>query len=248
MKRENSLPTLLCISINSRYNMKHLSIIIPTYNEQDNIKELIKRIHSNMTKNKIKYEIIIVDDFSEDRTLDIIRQLNGRYPLKVALKKGAKGKAQSLLEGFSKARYSSVAMIDADLQYPPELLYDMLVKMEKVDIMVANRVVQNIKWYRKLLSRIYAKVFGKILLGLPYDIQSGMKVFKKKILKKVDLNPTPWGFDYEFLYKAKNQGYQISQIPIQFDARKNGKSNVTLWTNFELLFGILKLKFEKIRK
>lgn len=248
MKRESSLPTSLCISINLIYNMKHLSIIIPTYNEQDNIKELIKRIHSNMSKNKVKYEIIIVDDFSEDRTLDILRRFNGRYPLKILLKNGAKGKAQSLLEGFSKARYSSVAMIDADLQYPPELLYDMLVKTKNHDIVVANRVVQNIKWYRKLLSRIYSKVFGKVLLGLPYDIQSGMKVFKKKILKNVDLNPTPWGFDYEFLYKAKNQGYQISQIPIQFDARKNGKSSITFLTNFELLFGILKLRFAKVRK
>jgi dolichol-phosphate mannosyltransferase len=224
--------------------MKYLSIIIPTYNEELNIKELIKRIHSSMTKNKVKYEIVIIDDFSEDRTLDIVRQLNGRYPIKICLKKGAKGKAQSLLEGFSKAKYSSVAMIDADLQYPPELLYEMLVGIEQYDIMVADRVVQNIKWYRKLLSRIYAKVFGKILLDLPYDIQSGMKVFKKKILKDVDLNPTPWGFDYEFLYEAKNQGYKISQTPIQFDDRKNGKSNITLWSNFELLFGILKLKFK----
>ena len=100
----------------------------------------------------------------------------------------------------------------------------------------------------KLLSRIYSRVFGKILLGLPYDIQSGMKVFKKRILNKIDLNPTPWGFDYEFLYKSKDQGYQISQIPIQFDARKNGKSNITFLTNFELLFGILKLRFTKVKK
>lgn len=228
--------------------MKYLSIIIPTYNEEPNIKELIKRVHTNMYKNKVKYEIIVVDDFSEDGTLNILRSLNGKYPLNVILKKGEKGKAQSLLEGFSKAKYASVAMIDADLQYPPELLYDMLLKMKDYDIVVANRVVQNIKWYRKLLSRIYSKVFGKILLGLPYDIQSGMKVFKKKILNKIDLNPTPWGFDYEFLYKAKNQGYQISQVPIQFDSRKNGKSNITFLTNFELLFGILKLRFAKVRK
>jgi dolichol-phosphate mannosyltransferase len=228
--------------------MKYLSIIIPTYNEELNIKELIKRLHSNMCHNKVKYEIIVVDDFSEDGTLNILRDLNGKYPLKIILKKGEKGKAQSLLEGFSKAKYSSVAMIDADLQYPPELLYDMLVKMKDYDIVVANRVVQNIKWYRKVLSRIYSKVFGKILLGLPYDIQSGMKVFKKRILNKIELNPTPWGFDYEFLYKAKNQGYQISQVPIQFDARKNGKSNITFLTNFELLFGILKLRFEKVKK
>ncbi len=228
--------------------MKYLSIVIPTYNEELNIKELIKRLHSNMCHNKVKYEIIVVDDFSEDGTLNILRDLNGKYPLKIILKKGEKGKAQSLLEGFSKAKYSSVAMIDADLQYPPELLYDMLVKMKDYDIVVANRVVQNIKWYRKLLSRIYSKVFGKILLGLPYDIQSGMKVFKKKILNKIDLNPTPWGFDYEFLYKAKDQDYKISQVPIQFDARKNGKSNITFLTNFELLFGILKLRFEKIKK
>jgi dolichol-phosphate mannosyltransferase len=228
--------------------MKYLSIIIPTYNEELNVKELIKRIHINMTQNKVRYEIIIIDDFSKDRTLDILRKLNRRYPLKILLKKGEKGKAQSLLEGFIKAKYSVVAMIDADLQYPPELLYDMLFKMKDYDIVVANRVVQNIKWYRKLLSRIYAKVFGKILLGLPYDIQSGMKVFKKKILNDIILNPTPWGFDYEFLYKAKNQGYQISQIPIQFDARKNGTSNVNVLTSFELLFGILKLKFGKVKK
>jgi dolichol-phosphate mannosyltransferase len=228
--------------------MQYLSIIIPTYNEELNIKELLKRIHNNMSQHNIRYEIIIIDDFSDDRTLDVLSKLNARYPLKICLKKGVKGKAQSLLEGFSKAKYSIVAMIDADLQYPPELLYNMFVRIREFDIVIANRVVQNIKWYRRILSRIYSKVFGKIILGLPYDIQSGMKIFKKKILKDITLSPTPWGFDYEFLYKAKNKGYSITQVPIKFDARKNGKSNITLLSNFELLFGILKLKLERLEK
>lgn len=228
--------------------MKYLSIIIPTYNEELNIKELLKRIHINMSQNKVKYEIIIIDDHSEDNTLDILNKLNGRYHIRVLLKNGTKGKAQSLLEGFKQAKYNTVAMIDADLQYPPELLYNMFVRIREFDIVIADRVVQNIQWYRRILSRIYSKVFGKIILGLPYDIQSGMKIFKKKILRDIELSPTPWGFDYEFLYKAKHKGYTITQVPIQFDARKNGKSNITLLSNFELLFGILKLKFAKVKK
>lgn len=222
--------------------MKYLSIIVPTYNEQDNIKELIKRIHSTMSKAMITYEIIVVDDYSADKTLQIVKSLALKFPIRLLMKVGIRGKAQSLLQGFYKAKYATVAMIDADLQYPPELLPQMLQNTEFSDIVIANRVTQNVSLYRKILSRIYAGVFGKLLLGLPYDIQSGMKVFKKKILKEVTLNPTPWGFDYEFLYKSKKKGFLISQTPIEFHERKFGKSNVTFFTNLELLYGIIKLK------
>lgn len=93
-----------------------LSIIIPVWNEENNIKELVKQIDNSLLKNRITYEIIFVDDDSNDKTKEEIKSLINDFPVKLFSKIGKKGKAYSLLEGFSYAKHDIVCMIDADLQ------------------------------------------------------------------------------------------------------------------------------------
>lgn len=208
--------------------LEGLSIIIPTYNEGKNIRELIKRIYRSFLGSGISYEIIFVDDNSDDNTVQEIKKFVQSLPIKILIKdKGIKkGKAESLLLGFKVAKYNSVCMIDADLQYPPEEILPMYEKLEKWDIIVADRMFNKGETKRAFLSRGFRVIFGKVLFGLDCDVQSGLKVFKKKILKSVRLSPSKWGFDFEFLFKASKQGYAIQSHNIEFSERFAGESKI----------------------
>ena len=118
---------------------KNISIIIPTYNEEENVTPLVKRIHNVMTSSNIKYEIIFIDDHSIDKTYNIISNLSLKYPILLAEKKGKKGKSFSIVEGIDLSTYDTIGMIDADLQYPPEAIPDMIKMLEDSDIVVSNR-------------------------------------------------------------------------------------------------------------
>lgn len=212
----------------NRTNVNTISVVVPAYNERANIPVLVERI-SNALSGRYIFEIIIVDDRSSDGTVNAIKHLKKRYPLRVYKKKGKQGKAYSLLEGFSYARYGIIAMIDGDLQYPPEAMPGMVSKINKgSDIVVANRKEKHAGFVRNIVSNSFKFIFGKVLHGLSLDIQSGLKVFRKEILHSISLNPTPWTFDLEFLVLARDKGYRISQTDIVFAPRLHGESKVKL--------------------
>ncbi|MDO8583524.1 MAG: glycosyltransferase [bacterium] len=226
--------------------MMKLSIIVPTYNEEGNISSLIKRLDKAFTKNHIEYEIIIIDDHSTDQTREVISLLPKRYPIFLFTKMGKKGKAYSLIEGLQKARYDYCSIIDADLQYPPEYMPLMLSELKNgFDVVVAERKEKRTSIIRKVFSYSFKTIFGKLLHGLDCDVQSGLKVFKKEIIDRISLNPTPWTFDLEFLLKARDAGYKITTKEIMFEERYKGQSKVKLLaTIFEIGLSAIKLKFK----
>src|SRR3989344_4447653 len=226
-----------------------LSVVIPTYNERENIDDLTQRLMGalDVAGMRGRYKLIFIDDHPPDGTAEYLRQLEEKFPLKVFSKQGRKGKAYSLLEGFAKCSGENIAMIDADLQYPPEAIPEMLKKLATTDIVVGKRIVQRTAPYRKFLSRAYALIFGKLLLGLPYDVQSGLKMFRKEVVSDLDLNPTKWGFDYEFLFKAKRRNYKIAEVDISFSKRMNGESKVTyMLTGMELARGAVMIRISHL--
>lgn len=232
---------------------KNLSVIIPTLNEEGNIKELIKRFSDVFEKNNIFGELIFIDDHSNDKTKEIIIDIKKKYNdnnlnlnIRLFVKKGRPGKAQSLIEGFGYAKNEIVAMIDADLQYPPEAIIEMLQRIsENADIVVANRKETEISFLRKIVSKSFNYIFARFLHSLNCDVQSGLKMFKKEILSKVKLDPSPWTFDMEFLLSARNFGYKINSIEIFFYERTSGKSKVkVLKASFEIGWNALKLKIK----
>ena len=215
---------------------KEVSIIVPVYNEQETIKELITRLALSLSASKIRYEVIVVDDNSKDNTAKIVKALAKQLPVRYLLKKGKKGKAFSLFEGFSESKYTNVAFIDADLQYLPEEIASMILKLEDSDIVVANRKKYEESLLRKFLSRSFRFGFGKTLFGLDHDIQAGLKVFKKEVLESIYFKPnSQWTFDLEFLYKAREAGFTITNHNIAFLKRKNGESKIgVVKTSYEI--------------
>ncbi len=227
--------------------MKGLSIIIPTLNEEKNIQSLINRIVKVMEpfKNAYEFEIIFVDDHSNDETCHVIRALSSLYPLKLHKKQGKRGKAESILEGCQYAQYDVVAFIDADLQYPPEALPEMIVEMKlsNVDIVVTNRKVQQTNMFRKWGSKLNRFVFGRLLFGIPYDTQSGMKIFKKKVIDSIEITASAWSFDLEFLVRALMANYKVSSVDITFEKRHAGESKVGFGrVAYELILSSLRLR------
>lgn len=228
--------------------MHSLSIIIPTWNEEGNIKKLVERLNAALTNTSLPYEIIFIDDHSTDKTQTIVNELSQFYPVSLFLKKGQKGKAHSLIEGFSYAKNSLICMIDADLQYPPEAIPAMIEKIiEGADIVVANRKEQHAPKLRRFLSAGFKK-FSHFLFGINQDVQSGLKIFKKEILQTVIILPkSGWTFDLEFLYKANDAGFIIESHDITFAERLSGKSKVSsLKTSLEIGTNALSLRTKKL--
>jgi glycosyltransferase XagB len=227
--------------------MQELSIIIPTYNEEENIVKLVERIHTVLSLYRIPYEIIFIDDHSTDRTPILIENLTQTYPIKLFFKKGNKGKAQSLIEGFVRANCDLICMIDADLQYPPEAIPQMVQKIaEGADLVVANRKKKEIGFLRTIISDIYNALFNKLLHNFNVDVQSGLKVFKKELIQRVSLGTGKWAIDLELLIKARNAGYKIVDYDITFAKRDNGRTKINLITaSWEIGVNALLLKFRQ---
>lgn len=227
-------------------SLQSVSIVIPTWNEEGNIRTLVEEIHRALSAASITYEIIFIDDYSTDQTLSEIYILMDKYPVSVHLKKLQKGKSQSLIEGFSYANYPVICMIDADLQYSPLAIPAMVTKVYEgeSDIVIANRIHHRTKKIRKLMSQTFRRLFIKGLHGLPYDVQSGLKVFRKEIVERISINPSPWTFDLDFLLSATNAGYTITSHDIRFRNRFSGNSKIgVLQSSVQIGREAIKAKF-----
>ena len=220
-----------------------LSLIIPTYNERENVGELFARISSTLNNAKIEHELICIDDRSPDGTRQAILSLNTPNTY-VHTKQGEKGKAFSILEGITHARGEIIGFIDADLQYPPEVIPQMLAKLETSDIVVADRTTRETSWYRIVLSRLFRFLFGKLLLGISVDSQSGLKLFRRESVRMEYLEGvTAWGLDYQMLFEAIRNGAKIVSVPITFAERQHGTSDVqALQVGYELMRGAIRLR------
>jgi cellulose synthase/poly-beta-1,6-N-acetylglucosamine synthase-like glycosyltransferase/glycosyltransferase involved in cell wall biosynthesis/O-antigen/teichoic acid export membrane protein len=228
--------------------IKKISIIIPLYNEAKNLPELILRLKKTLIKTGKEYELVFVDDNSTDETDKIFKKRKRDQKLILLKKKGEKGKAFSLIEGFSASNGDALVMIDGDLQYPPEAIPGMIKSMENADIVVANRKKYEDSIVRKVLSRAFRIGFGKFLFGLDHDIQSGLKSFRRDVIETISFNPSSaWTFDLEMLHIASHAGYVIKDYDIEFEKRKNGHSSVNvIKTAFDIGFNALKLRLKRI--
>lgn len=226
-----------------------ISVVVPTFNEVKNIEGLLERLDKSFKAHKKTWEVIFVDDNSTDGSWELLTMLKAKYPHTFFRKKGLKGKAYSLIEGFEKAKGEILAMIDGDLQYPPEAIVPMVEAIDKdCDIIVANRKNYKTSKVRWFMSRSFKYVFGNLMFGIGCDIQSGLKVFKKEVFNTIKFHPkTGWTFDLEFLHRAKTAGFLLKALDIDFEARKNGASKISFAKNtIELTTRAILLRAKKI--
>jgi len=223
-----------------------ISVIIPTYNERDNLEELFRRIHEALT-GVSDYEIIVVDDNSPDGTAEEARRLSFRYPVKVLVRPGKLGLSSAVMDGLKLANGDLIAVMDADLQHPPELLPELYRRIEEgCDIAIASRYVRggsvaNWSFTRKIISK------GSILLAwilLPRvrwvrDPASGYFMLRREVIEGRDLNPRGFKILMEILVKGNYS--RICEVPYTFGLRRRGVSKLGTKVIMSYILHVLEL-------
>jgi len=230
-------------------------VIIPTYNEIDNISTVIEKV-LNLSKN---FDILVVDDNSPDGTAEVVKGFVSKYSNRVFLEikniKEGLGKAYTL--GFSWAmerNYDYIFEMDADLSHDPNDLVRMYIELKSIncDVVIGSRYVNGINVVNWPLSRImlsyFASIYSRIITGLPVkDATSGFVGFKREVLEKMNLSSilfNGYAFQIELKFKAYKNNFKILEIPIIFRDRVHGESKMSGNIIFEAVFGLIKLKIK----
>lgn len=230
-------------------------VIIPTYNELENIEQVIRKVFALSTD----FEILIVDDNSPDGTAKVVQQLQTEFPhLHLEVRKVKDGLGKAYTHGFKWAlerNYSYIFEMDADLSHNPQDLPKLLDALENnADVAIGSRYshgVNVVNWpmSRVLLSYLASR-YARIVTGLPiHDATAGFVGYKRKVLETLDLNQIKfkgYGFQIEMKYKAWKKGFQLVEVPIIFTNREFGESKITPNIMGEAVFGIIMLRIRNI--
>lgn len=226
-------------------------VIIPTYNERENVATVIKKLNSLNTG----VDILIVDDNSPDGTADIIKGLQKECKNLSLLKRSGKlGLGTAYIKGFNWALergYQYILEMDADLSHNPDDVPRLIKECKKgYDLVIGSRYcdgVNVINWpIKRLLLSYSANKYTRIVTGLPIkDATAGFKCFNRKVLEDINFNrvkSSGYSFQIEINFRVWKKGYSLKEIPIVFEERSEGKSKMSKNIVFEAVFMVWKLK------
>jgi dolichyl-phosphate beta-glucosyltransferase len=229
----------------------HLSVIIPAYNEAKKISATLLDIDKYLSKQKYRYEIIVVSDGSTDGTAQAVKKMQELVKnLKIIDNKENHGKGyvvkQAMLEAQGKYRLfmdaDNSTTIDHLNKFWPEINKGNDIIIGSIEIKGA-KIEETASWYRRLLGKL-AKYVIRIVAGLweIHDSQRGFKLFTEKAVKKIFPKQTlmRWGFDFEILALAKKLGFKIKEVPVVW---KNPPGKVTLMSYFRTFGELLKIRW-----
>lgn len=230
-----------------------LIIIIPTYNESQNIEKLLKKIFA---LNIPDLEVIIIDDNSPDGTSQLVGNLLilQSFNLHLITRQNKLGLGSAYLTGFKKALSLGADYIfemDADFSHNPDDIPRLLEAAQNADLVIGSRKIAGgeiIGWnfWRKFMSN-GAMWLSRLLLGLKVrDVTSGFRCFKRRVLETIPLDEIKsngYAFQEELLYRAQKSGFTITEIPVIFVDRQEGKSKLSKKDIIEFFLIILRLKY-----
>lgn len=206
-----------------------LSVVVPCFNEEANLANLVQRIHETMTMAGIATEIVLVDDCSRDKTRQIIEGLSRAHPFVVGVfHEKNQGIAGGWRSGLAASHGAAIAIMDADLQYAPEDLPRLyrIWQREKPDVVQGWRIAHNFKaTYRYLLSLGFSFMLNKLFGTKLKDIKSGFLCTSREIFKEMLETKYTYVFPQHFIViNAAAKGYSIRQEPVLFWNREAGES------------------------
>lgn len=234
--------------------MKKL-IIIPTYNEKENISKIISAVFSL----EHDFHVLVVDDSSPDGTAEIVKNLQEQFPhhLHLTVRRTKDGLGKAYLHGFAWALengYDYIFEMDADFSHNPNDLPKLFEAALEGDMSVGSRYCKGVNVVNWPMSRIllsyFASKYVRFILGIPvFDTTAGFVCFSKKVLETIDLNNikmTGYGFQVEMKYRAFKKGFQIIEVPIIFTDRTHGESKMNGGIIKEAVFGVISLKLKSL--
>ncbi len=226
-------------------------IIIPTYNESENIRPLVEAIH----RYQPEAHILFVDDNSPDGTADLIREIQQNDPLIHLLSRpGKMGLGSAYLAGFKyglSRGYEFIFEMDADFSHDPKEIPAFLRNIEHNDLVLGSRYIKGVNvvnWpLRRLLLSYFANVYSRLATGLPIqDATGGFKCFRREVLENIDfdaIKSNGYAFQIELTFRAWKKGFRIKEIPIIFIDRVAGVSKLSKSIMWEAIFLVWKLRF-----
>lgn len=230
-------------------------VIIPTYNELENIEQVIRRVFAL----PIMFDILIVDDSSPDGTATVVKKMQSEFPnLFLEVRQTKNGLGQAYTHGFKWALerdYQFIFEMDADLSHNPNDLPKLLEALKvDGDVSIGSRYshgVNVVNWpmSRVLLSFIASK-YARLITGLPiHDATAGFVGYKRVVLESLNLNLIKfkgYGFQIEMKYKAWKKGFKLVEVPIIFTNREFGESKINASIMGEAVFGVVMLRIRNI--
>ena len=205
-----------------------LSIIVPVFNEEESIEEIIKRIEN--VSIGIEKEIIVVNDGSYDETKDVLERLKRKFNFVSLEHQNNQGKGAAIRTGLLKARGNFILIQDADLEYDPKdypILLEPLIKKEVKVVYGSRNLFENPRSSKSyfLGGQFLTFAFNLLFFEKLTDINTGYKVFAKEVLEKINLKENDFAFCEEITCKVKQLGYKIREVPIHYHPRsfKEGK-------------------------
>ena len=239
-------------------NMDSKVVIIPTYNEKENIEKIIRAVFAL----EGGYHILVIEDGSPDGTAGIVRGLQAEFPERLFMieRSGKLGLGTAYITGFRWAvgqGYDYIFEMDADFSHNPAdlpRLYDACAK-DGADLAIGSRYCNGISVINWPIGRVimsyYASVYVRSVLGMKvYDTTAGFKCYSRKVLETIDLDKVKmkgYGFQIEMKYSAYKRGFKIREVPVIFVDRTEGTSKMSSSIFGEAFWGVMGLRLRKIR-
>lgn len=237
--------------------MNRTLVIIPTYNEAENIASALRRVMEQPSD----LDILVVDDGSPDGTAEIVRHMQSSYPGQIDLleRSGKLGLGTAYLAGFAHALkhgYEVICEMDADLSHNPSDLPTLIgaIKTDQCDLAIGSRYLKGVRvvdWpLGRLLLSYGASWYTRIVTGLPvHDVTAGFVAYHRRVLESVDLQAVRsngYSFQVEMKYRAWKKGFRLSEIPIVFTERTEGQSKMSSAIVREAAFKVWELRIRSL--
>jgi dolichol-phosphate mannosyltransferase len=231
--------------------MKHSLIIIPTYNEADNVSKIIPEVLAQDEG----FNVLIVDDNSPDGTAKLVKEMQRTDPRIHLIERPNKlGLGTAYVAGFKYAllhEFDFVFEMDADFSHDPKMLVKLLTKAEDSDLVIGSRYISGVNvvnWpLRRLILSYSANLYTRIITGLPVkDATAGFKCYRRAVLETFDLESIKsngYSFQIETNYLAWKHGFRVCEVPIVFTDRREGVSKMSKHIIYEAAWMVWKLKF-----
>jgi dolichol-phosphate mannosyltransferase len=229
-------------------------LILPTYNEAENIDALVRAAHTQLESKGVGHTILVVDDGSPDGTGEIADRLAAELaPVRVLHRPRKEGLGRAYLAGFAMALAGGAELIlemDSDFSHDPADLPRLIAASEAADLVLGSRYVPGggiTEWgrLRRLLSR-GGSAYARILLGVPVrDLTGGFKCFHRRVLEAIDVEDVHadgYGFQIELTYKAVKAGFTVAEVPILFRERRVGSSKMNARIALEAVWKVPTLR------
>lgn len=238
--------------------MDRKAVIIPTYNEKENIEAIVRKVFSL----EGSFNVLVIDDGSPDGTAAIVKELQGEFPDRLFLieRSGKLGLGTAYLTGFRwclEQGYDYIFEMDADFSHNPEDLPKLYgAASECQGVAIGSRYCDGISVVNWPLGRILmsycASIYVKTVLGMKiHDCTAGFKCYSRKVLETIDLDDVRmkgYGFQIEMKYTAWKLGFNLVEVPIIFINRRLGTSKMSGGIFGEAFWGVIKLRFRKFNK